>query len=47
MINQLKVKYLHTIGSNYRLTEMQAAIGLEQINMLDSWLTIRRHNVIS
>ena len=37
--------YLHeSVGSNYRMTEMQAAIGRQQLDSLDSWLEERRHN---
>ncbi len=36
-------KYLHTaIGFNYRMTEMAAAIGLEQLKKLDSFLKRRK-----
>ncbi len=31
-------------GSNYRLTEMQAAIGLIQLGKLDRWIAARRRN---
>lgn len=38
-------RWLHArCGSNYRLTEMQAAIGLVQLEKLDRWLDIRRRN---
>ncbi|MGI9405335.1 MAG: DegT/DnrJ/EryC1/StrS family aminotransferase [Hyphomicrobiaceae bacterium] len=38
-------RYVHeTIGSNWRLTEMQAAIGLVQLTKLDRWLAERRAN---
>jgi len=38
-------RWLHTsLGSNYRMTEMQAAIGLHQLGKLDSWLAARRRN---
>lgn len=38
-------RWLHrTIGTNWRLTEMQAAIGLVQIDKLDRWLAARRAN---
>lgn len=38
-------KYVHTlIGLNYRLTDVQAAIGLVQLNQLEGWLARRRAN---
>jgi dTDP-4-amino-4,6-dideoxygalactose transaminase len=38
-------RYVHDgIGSNWRLTEMQAAIGLIQLTKLDGWLERRRAN---
>ena len=38
-------RYVHeSIGSNWRLTEMQAAIGLVQLTKLDRWLDQRRAN---
>lgn len=38
-------RWLHqSIGSNYRMTEMQAGIGLRQLEQLDRWLGIRRRN---
>jgi len=38
-------KYYHSIlGYNYRMTEMQAAIGLVQLRKLDSYLDKRRQN---
>lgn len=38
-------RWLHgRFGSNYRLTEMQAAIGLCQLDRLDDWLALRRRN---
>lgn len=38
-------KWLHTsFGSNYRMTEMQAAIGRVQLKKLDEWLELRRNN---
>ena len=36
-------RWLHeSFGSNYRLTEMQAAIGREQLQVLDHWVAQRR-----
>jgi hypothetical protein len=32
------------IGTNLRMTEMQAAIGLKQFEKLESWLVLRRRN---
>lgn len=38
-------RWLHVaIGSNYRMTEMQAAIGLRQLRKLHGWLAERRRN---
>jgi dTDP-4-amino-4,6-dideoxygalactose transaminase len=38
-------KYLHTmIGLNYRMTDVEAAIGVEQLKRLDDMLVIRRRN---
>jgi dTDP-4-amino-4,6-dideoxygalactose transaminase len=38
-------RWLHeSVGSNYRMTEMQAAIGLEQLARLPEWLRARRRN---
>lgn len=38
-------RWLHeSLGSNYRLTEMQAAIGMCQLGKLDRWLALRRAN---
>lgn len=34
----------HMIGSNYRMTEMQAAIGLRQLGKLPGWLHFRQRN---
>lgn len=34
----------HFLGLNYRLTEMQAALGLSQLKHLDSWIA-RRHEI--
>ena len=37
--------YLHgSAGSNYRMTEMQSAIGRQQLTRLDGWLEERRRN---
>jgi perosamine synthetase len=38
-------KYVHvTLGFNYRMTDVQAAVGLEQLQRLDSSLAARRAN---
>ncbi len=38
-------KYLHTmIGYNYRMTDVEAAIGREQLKRLDEMLAVRRRN---
>ncbi|MGO9621884.1 MAG: DegT/DnrJ/EryC1/StrS family aminotransferase [Desulfobaccales bacterium] len=38
-------KYLHTmLGLNYRMTDVEAAIGREQLQRLDEMLVIRRRN---
>jgi perosamine synthetase len=38
-------KYYHTmLGLNYRMTDVEAAIGREQLKRLDSMLAIRRRN---
>lgn len=38
-------RWLHTsFGTNWRMTEMQAAIGLRQLDKLHSWLEQRRKN---
>lgn len=34
----------HSFGSNYRMTEMQAALGLRQLPKLSAWLAVRRRN---
>ncbi len=40
-------RWLHaSFGSNYRLTEMQAAIGLAQLDKLDTWVARRRRNAM-
>ena len=37
-----KFKWVHdTIGSNYRMTEMQAAVGIYQLNNLSKWVKSR------
>lgn len=37
--------YLHdSLGSNYRLTEMQSALGIYQLNKMDSWTVLRARN---
>lgn len=38
-------KYLHTmLGLNYRMTDVEAAIGKEQLKRLDEMLAVRRRN---
>ncbi len=38
-------RWLHeSFGTNWRLTEMQSAIGLKQLEKLDNWIEIRRRN---
>lgn len=38
-------KYLHTMpGLNYRMTDVEAAIGLEQLKRLDEMIEVRRRN---
>jgi dTDP-4-amino-4,6-dideoxygalactose transaminase len=38
-------RWVHeSLGSNWRMTEMQAAIGLAQMTKLDTWLGSRRRN---
>ncbi len=38
-------KYFHTLlGFNYRLTDVMAALGLEQLKKLDGWIARRREN---
>tara|TARA_Y100000768_G_C23597090_1_gene504226 strand:- start:38 stop:595 length:558 start_codon:yes stop_codon:yes gene_type:complete len=37
--------YLHeSIGSNYRLTEMQSAIGIYQLSKMSQWSSLRKRN---
>ena len=39
-------RYIHdTVGTNWRLTEMQAALGRYQLTQLDDWVSERRRNV--
>jgi dTDP-4-amino-4,6-dideoxygalactose transaminase len=39
-------RYIHdTVGTNWRLTEMQAALGRYQLTQLDDWVGQRRRNV--
>jgi dTDP-4-amino-4,6-dideoxygalactose transaminase len=39
-------RYIHdTVGTNWRLTEMQAALGRYQLTQLDNWVSQRQHNV--
>jgi dTDP-4-amino-4,6-dideoxygalactose transaminase len=46
LVNQGQdAKYHHTmLGYNFRMTEIQAAIGLRQLQQLDAWNTIRQRN---
>lgn len=38
-------RWLHdSFGSNWRMTEMQAAIGRKQLQKLENWIAIRRRN---
>ncbi len=40
-----KFRYIHdSIGSNYRMTEMQAAIGRIQLRNLSNWISARQKN---
>ena len=44
--NDHEFPYLHgSSGSNYRMTEMQSAIGRHQLTRLESWLEERKRNV--
>lgn len=36
----------HSFGSNFRLTEFQAVIGLKQLTKLEDWLSIRARNAM-
>jgi len=36
--------YIESFGSNWRMTEMQAAIGRVQLRKLPDWTAARRHN---
>jgi perosamine synthetase len=39
-----KIEYIHDeVGYNYRLTNIQAALGLAQLERLDDFITIKRH----
>ena len=41
----LGFRWLHqSFGSNWRITEMQSAIGRQQLAKLPQWLAVRRHN---
>ena len=43
--NSLKYNYIHdNLGSNFRLTEMQSAIGIIQLKKLKTWREIRSTN---
>lgn len=43
--NGVSFRWLHNhFGSNYRMTEMQAAIGIAQLRKLPTWLRQRRDN---
>ena len=43
--DQHEYPYPHgSVGSNYRMTEMQSAIGRYQLNQLEAWLQERRRN---
>lgn len=44
-VTSLGFKWAHdSFGSNWRLTEMQAAIGRIQLRKLDGWIKLRRRN---
>lgn len=41
----MRVRYVHeTLGYNFRMTDMQAAIGLVQLTRIDAWNEQRRRN---
>ena len=41
----MRVRYVHeTLGYNFRMTDMQAAIGLVQLQRIDAWNEQRRRN---
>ena len=43
--NKYKFKWVHSIpGTNWRMTEMQAAIGRILLKKLDDWIIVRRRN---
>lgn len=38
-------KWVHdTVGTNWRMTEMQASIGIDALDLLENWVNIRRRN---
>ena len=44
-ISSYSFKWLHdNFGSNFRLTEMQSAIGRSQLKRLDNWISLRNRN---
>ncbi|MEO1542751.1 MAG: DegT/DnrJ/EryC1/StrS aminotransferase family protein [Pseudomonadota bacterium] len=44
---QYGFRYVHDgLGTNYRMTEMQSAIGREQLRLLDDWLATRTRNAM-
>lgn len=41
-------RYVHdSVGSNWRMTEIQASIGIDSLELLDEWIKIRRDNAKS
>lgn len=45
--NTKSFRYVHdSFGSNYRLTEMQSALGLHQLDRLDDWIGERSTNAL-